>query len=332
MIIESAGVALKAVLRITIRAGFEISTPEISILGVNVAEVLDLNASAGVEVSVWTHIAELTTNVTIVPAGDEIDGCQLRVEEGYQLGIGAAAGAMVAIADHTWGAAPSTTTPIYFTAFTQCAIQSTPASASSTITSSASIAARQVGETTESLTTTTISTQVTYRGIQCMEYERVDCPVSLQRTTKTVTEITLVTSVPSGVEATFPATMQTTGVQPISFGTGVKKLFETSGPPTAYTPTPTAESRLGFLEGDIGGVDKRIIFGVSLGGGILVLLAIIGSIIVCYRRKKYSAVPPPPENQMTSYRSDHEPYKPGVVKYDSDQTVSITTTEMRRGS
>lgn len=313
MIIESAGVALKAVLRITIRAGFEISTPEISILGVNVAEVLDLNASAGVEVSVWTHIAELTTNVTIVPAGDEIDGCQLRVEEGYQLGIGAAAGAMVAIADHTWGAAPSTTTPIYFTAFTQCAIQSTPASASSTITSSASIAARQVGETTESLT-------------------RVDCPVSLQRTTKTVTEITLVTSVPSGVEATFPATMQTTGVQPISFGTGVKKLFETSGPPTAYTPTPTAESRLGFLEGDIGGVDKRIIFGVSLGGGILVLLAIIGSIIVCYRRKKYSAVPPPPENQMTSYRSDHEPYKPGVVKYDSDQTVSITTTEMRRGS
>ncbi|KAF3112191.1 hypothetical protein TWF569_000100 [Orbilia oligospora] len=336
VIVESAGVLLKAVLRIKLRTGFEIATPEIEILGFNVAGALD--ASAGVEVSVWTHIAELSTNVTILPAGDETDGCQLRVEEGYQFGIGAAAGATVALLDHTWGPAPSTTIPIYFTTFTQCAIQTTPPS--STITSSATIAPRQVSDdgtltssTSNSLTTTTITTIVTYRGIECMSYDMVDCPVSLQRTTKTESRITLVTSVPSGVEATFPVTMQTTGVQPISFGTGVQKLFETSGPPTAYTPSATPESRIGFLEGNIGGVDKRIILGVSIGGGLLVLGIIIGGIIICIRRRKYSAVPPPAHGQVTtSYRSDHEPYRPGFVKYDSEQTVSTATTGTRRGS
>ncbi|KAK6515081.1 hypothetical protein TWF506_007430 [Arthrobotrys conoides] len=321
VIVESAGVLLKAVLRIKIRTGFEISTPEIEVLGINVAEVFNIRTSAGVEVSVWTHIAELTTNVTILPAGDEIDGCQLRVEEGYQFGIGAAAGATVALLDHTWGPAPSTTIPIYFTTFTQCAIQTTPPS--STITSSATIAPRQVAS--ESLTTTTITTLVTYRGIECMSYDMVNCPVSLQRTTKTESRITLVTSVPSGVIATFPTTMQTTGVQPILFGSGVKKLFETSGPPVAYTPTP--ESRIGFLEGDINGVDKRIIIGASVGGGVLVLGIIIGGIIICLRRRKYSAVPPPPQGQITTaYRSDHEPYRPGYVKYDSEQTTTTTTT------
>ncbi|KAK6355945.1 hypothetical protein TWF718_000322 [Orbilia javanica] len=333
VIVESAGVVLKAVLRVKVRAGFEISTPEIEILGIDVAEVFDISASAGVEVSVWAHVAELTTNVTITPAGDEIDGCQLRVEEGYQFGIGAAAGATVAIADHTWGPAPSTTIPIYFTTFTQCAIRSTPEP--STVTSSASIAPRQAGETSGSLTTITTSTQVTYRGIECMSYGMVDCPVSLQRTTKTVTEITLVTAVPSGAEVTFPTTIQTTGVQTSSFGPGVKKLFETSGPPTAYTPTNVPESKLGFLEGDINGVDKRIIFGVSIGGGILVLGIIIAIIIIyLHKRKKYAAVPPPQVNrdQMTSYRSDHEPYRPGFVKYDSEQTVSTTKTMVSGGA
>ncbi|KAF3191940.1 hypothetical protein TWF788_004133 [Orbilia oligospora] len=253
VIVESAGVLLKAVLRIKLRTGFEIATPEIEILGFNVAGALD--ASAGVEVSVWTHIAELSTNVTILPAGDETDGCQLRVEEGYQFGIGAAAGATVALLDHTWGPAPSTTIPIYFTTFTQCAIQTTPPS--STITSSATIAPRQASD--------------------------------------------------DGAL--------------------------TSGPPTAYTPSATPESRIGFLEGEIGGVDKRIILGVSIGGGLLVLGIIIGCIIIYIRRRKYSAVPPPAHGQVTtSYRSDHEPYRPGFVKYDSEQTVSTATTGTRRGS
>ncbi|KAK6530939.1 hypothetical protein TWF281_007771 [Arthrobotrys megalospora] len=323
--IESAGVVLKAVLRVRVRAGLSISTPEIRILGIDVADVLDLQASAGVEVSVWTHLAELTTNVTIIPAGDELDGCQLRVEEHYQLGIGAAAGATVAFADHTWGPAPNTTIALFSTSFTQCAIQS---SVPATVTSEATIVPRQVdGPTTgasegASLTTTTISTEVTFRGVECMSSQLIDCPVSLQRTTKTSSFITLVTSVPSGVEATFPASIQTASVQPIPFGTAVKKLFETAVPTTESTPE-AKES--GFLEGKVGGVDKRIILGVSIGGGVLVLGLIIGGVIIWYRRRKYKAVPPPPRDQVTSYQS--EVYKGGL--YDPGRMVHTTTTEVR---
>ncbi|KAK6500167.1 hypothetical protein TWF481_010519 [Arthrobotrys musiformis] len=328
--IESAGVVLKAVLRIKLRVGFEISTPPIEILGIDVSDILDLRASAGVEVSVWTHLAELTTNVTVVPAGDEVDGCQLRVEEGYQIGVGAAAGATVALADHTWGPAPTFTIPLFSTAITQCAIQAIPSSttdtSSGTITSAATIAQRQAEET---LTMTTISTVVTYRGVECMSFEMVDCPVSLQRTTKTTTELTLVTAVPSGVVATFPVTMQTTGVEPSSFGTNVRRLYETASSTTAG-PSATAESKLGFLDGDINGVDKRIIFGVSIGGGILVLAIVIIGFIIYYRKKTYLAVPPPPQGQAMSYHT--EPYKPGM-RYDSDQSVNRTGgTPPRRGS
>ncbi|KAK6337355.1 hypothetical protein TWF730_002757 [Orbilia blumenaviensis] len=343
--IESAGVVLKAVLRVKVRAGFEVSTTPLRVLGIPVGDILQ--ASAGVEVSVWTHIAELTTNVTITPAGEEEDGCQLRVEEGYQFGIGAAAGATVALADHTWGPAPSTTVPLFFTTITQCAIRrppastvtslatvitSSPPSSEAGITSAPTIAPRQADETgaisSDGLTTTTTVSVVTYRAVQCMSYEMADCPVSLQKTTKVTSRVTLTTAVPSGVVATFPETIRTTGVQPITFGTAANKLFETAGPPTAYTPPP--ESRLSkFLDGEIGGVDKRIIFGVSIGGGILVLGLIIGAIVYCYRKRKYKAVAQPRGDQITTYHD--VPYKPGL-KYDTSYGVQTTTMEIRRAS
>lgn len=53
----------------------------------------------------WADIAEFTTNITAVPEGDDED-CSLRVEQVYQFGLGAAAGATLAIGAETWGPAP----------------------------------------------------------------------------------------------------------------------------------------------------------------------------------------------------------------------------------
>ncbi|KAF3229613.1 hypothetical protein TWF106_000002 [Orbilia oligospora] len=279
VIVESAGVLLKAVLRIKLRTGFEIATPEIEILGFNVAGALD--ASAGVEVSVWTHIAELSTNVTILPAGDETDGCQLRVEEGYQFGIGAAAGATVALLDHTWGPAPSTTIPIYFTTFTQCAIQTTPPS--STITSSATIAPRQASDdgalTSEDYENGIKDYTCYFRSF----WRRGNIP---------------------GYNANDG---RTTHIIRYRSSETVRNFRST------YGVHSKCDSGI-----------KNWVFGGRNRWGI---------IIGCIIRRKYSAVPPPAHGQVTtSYRSDHEPYRPGFVKYDSEQTVSTATTGTRRGS
>ncbi|KAK6338103.1 hypothetical protein TWF696_001574 [Orbilia brochopaga] len=300
--IESAGVVLKAVLRIRARAGFEISTPDVEVLGVNV-----FSASAGVEVSIWTHIAELTANVTVAPGGNE-NGCEIQVEESYQFVVGAIAGATVAVMDHTWGPSPNTTIPLWETTFTQCALKN----AATTTPASAAITARQI-DPSERLTTTTISTEVTYKGVECMSSGLVICPASLQKTTKTTTEITLVTSVPSGVRATFPATTQTTIPQTIAFGTGANKLFESAGAPTPYSPGSDSSSSSG------GGLSTttKIIIGVCVGVGSLLLIAIIAGFIFWRRRKSYTAVStqasrPIPQNYESYYstQSAQVPAKP----------------------
>ncbi|KAF3913298.1 hypothetical protein ABW20_dc0101213 [Dactylellina cionopaga] len=301
--------------------------PDVSAFGINVADTLQ--ASAGIEVSVWTHIAKLSTNVTSTP---DDTNCKLRVEESYELVVGAAAGATVAVASQVWGPTPNTTIPIWYTTVTQCAIAasvttaivSTPATTPATVTSSAvtpkytsTVLKRQLGGA-ESLLQT-ISTAVAYRGVQCMSLGLINCPVSLQQSTKAVRTITLVTSVPSGVVPTFPATIQTTISQVIPFGTAANKLFATKGAPTAYSASSTQTST-GFLDGEIGGIDKRIIFGVAVGGGALILLTIIGCCCFFCRRKKYVRVVEerPFIFQTESYHSGY---------YDPTGKKLITSTE-----
>ncbi|KAF3904550.1 hypothetical protein ABW21_db0201965 [Orbilia brochopaga] len=299
--IQSAGVVLKAVLRVRARAGFNVATPDVEILGVDI-----FSASAGVEVSIWTHVAELTTNVTVTPGGNEL-GCELQVEESYQFVVGAIAGATVAIRDHTWGPSPNTTIPLWDTTYTQCAFKNS----ATTTPASAAITPRQAAG--GGLTTTTISTEVTYKGVECMSSGLVVCPASLQKTTKTTTEITLVTSVPSGVRATFPATTQTTIPQTIPFGTGANQLFQSAGAPTPYSPGSDVGSS---SKGGLSDTNKKIIIGVSVGVGSLIIIGIIA--FVFYRKhKKYRSVPsqafrPAPQNYDSYYstQSAHDPSKP----------------------
>ncbi|KAF3926938.1 hypothetical protein ABW20_dc0106824 [Dactylellina cionopaga] len=311
--IESAGVVLKAVLRVKIRAGVEVSTPslpgpnvDIEILGIDVG----FSASAGIEFSVWTHLAELTTNITVAPAGDET-GCQLKVEESYQFVIGAAFGASVALGDHTWGPTPNTEVEIWGTTLTQCAIQ-----ASTTSATTAPVTPRQVGS--GELTTTEISTSVTYTAVECMSTGLVNCPASLQTTRKIRTETTLTTVVPSGVDPTFPDTTRSTIAETIAFGTAAQKLFET----TTTGSTPGATNSI--FENSDGGLNLPLVLGLSIGLGVPVLIAIIAGLILWRRSvilRAYAQAPTGP-----TFVPQGDPYHPG--QYNDKAVTTYTTVEM----
>lgn len=247
---------LKAVLRLGVFTGIELSTPEL----------WGFSTSAGIGAVAFSHLAEFTSNITAAPPDDEGE-CELKVENSYQLAVGAKAGATVVLGDHTWGPAPSTSIPIFSTALEDCAVR-----ASAAPTATAAALAGRAATADPDLETTTISTEVTYTGVSCISTQLVDCPASLQTVKKITSPLTLVTAVPSGVEPTFPATTQTSVLSPVEFGTNAHKLLETSGSPTSFVPAPT--SVRGALD-RVGGVDKRILIGVCTGGGALLLLAIL---------------------------------------------------------
>ncbi|KAI1409236.1 hypothetical protein F5Y13DRAFT_203648 [Hypoxylon sp. FL1857] len=285
--VEGAGGLLKAVLRIGVDAGFELSTPSVAIPSFS----FSTKASAGVGVSVWANIAEFTTNITAAPQGDDQD-CSLRVEQLYQFGLGAAAGATLAIGSETWGPNPNTNIPIFYTTIADiCAMQGR---SQTTTASTPAVTARQ----DQSLTTTTLTKKVTFTGTGCLTTGLVNCPVSSQTTTKVTSTLTHITAVPSGSDATFPETTGTGVATPVPFGANMKSIDATTGSPVSYTPPPpTSTSGSGSSGpssehplGEVNGVDKRVIIGVSVGVGVPVIAGIIFGIYCCQKRRKYAAV------------------------------------------
>ncbi|KAI1398985.1 hypothetical protein F4819DRAFT_437406 [Hypoxylon fuscum] len=286
--VESAGALLKAVLRVGVNAGFELETPKVAIPSLS----FSTGASAGVGVNVWANLAEFATNITASPEGDD-EGCQLRVEQTYQFGLGAAAGATLAIGQETWGPAPETNTPIFYTTIADiCAIQGRTQTTSA---STAAITARADGD----LETSTLTKKVTFTGTGCETTGLVNCPASLQTTTKVTSTLTHITTVLSGVEATFPETTGTGVATPVPFGTNMKSVDATTGSPVSYTPPPPPPPPTSTAEGgvspehplgEVDGVDKRVIIGVCVGVGVPVLAAIIVGIYCCQKRRNYAPV------------------------------------------
>ncbi|KAG7083003.1 glycolate oxidase [Colletotrichum scovillei] len=270
VIIESAGVELKAVLRAGFSAGIEISSPvdskEIELFN-NTIKVP--GASAGIEVSVYANIAELSTNVTALSTPDE-DGCVLRAVNAYQFALGAAAGASVQI-----DACASTRVPT---------------------TTAASVSASATGKEKrqEELTTTTLSKKVTYTGIECLTMGLINCPPQLQTLRKFVATETFVTAVASGVEAVFPVATKAVVQDVVSFGSNAQSLISSSGVPKEFTPSPSASATStnppGVLDGEVGGVDKKIIVGVSIGAGVIFMALVVGACMFWQQKRRYSPV------------------------------------------
>lgn len=277
--VQSGGVVISAALRVGLHCGVEVETLS-SMESLAVQEL-----RAGIEVAVFANIAEFVTNVTYAPEDSE---CDLEVVQEFNIAVGAVAGASMVldlrgIEAQTWGPVPEISTAIYTTTLAEvCALKGTPPP-----TAAGSNAA---GEKREDLTTTTISTTLTTTGVSCTITGIAACPASAQVSTKATTVKSLVTAVPSGVEATFPTPVYEIVQSTIPFGSRANRINPTSGQPTAYV-APTDASH-DVLDGKIGGVNTKLIVGVSLGLGIPVLLAALGVFLFCQRHKKYTSVPP----------------------------------------
>lgn len=203
--------------------------------------------------------------------------------------LGANPGATLAIGANTWGPAPTTQIPIWYTTILDvCAVSGSVTSAASAAATAAMMLAR------DDLTTTTISTEVTYTATVCLSTGLMNCPASLQSTSRNTATKTLVTAVPSGSKATFPATTHNTVVSTIAFGENIREISATSGSPVSYIPpvthtssvssvspvsyVPTPSSWISsVIDGETGGVSSKIIIGVSVGVGVSVLIAIVAS-------------------------------------------------------
>jgi hypothetical protein len=271
----------KAVLRVGIQAGFEISSTDVSIAGKDIFRI-----GAGIETGVYANIAELITNVTL--STHEGDQCGILVEEAYQFAVGATAGASIAIKDNTWGPVVEIEVPIFYTTLAQaCAVQrsSGTISASRATLTSAVLVRRREDEDEAKMETTTISEEATFIAVACESEGLVNCPASLQTTSRYTTTRTHVTVVPTDSEALFPESVRVTSVRPIPFGDSAKKLFTTSGIPESYIPQPLPHSATTSAtnDGDNGnentssnakseGLSDSVIIGLSVGLGIPFLL------------------------------------------------------------
>ncbi|KAF2795410.1 hypothetical protein K505DRAFT_373905 [Melanomma pulvis-pyrius CBS 109.77] len=288
--IESAGIVLSAILRVGAQFGLEIVTPL-------VPPPLP-SMSGGIEVGIFANVAEFVTNVTVAPKDDE---CELRVVQGYQFAIGAAAGATVAIAKEEYGPAVETSVPIFYTEIADvCAIKGKP---TPTLTPTAAVTPRADALRRADLTTTTISTAVKYTGVACVQPTLVNCPVSLQTTTQYTVTKTLVTSVSSGQDATFPESTSTGAPSTIVFGSNVQKLTATSGAPVSYVPPAPTDvgtennddddhsTKDKLLKGEVKGVKKSVIIGASIGGAILLIAVIVGLFCWCSKRRNHKPMP-----------------------------------------
>lgn len=234
----------------------------------------DLKLKAGIEASVYANIAEFTTNVTAAELSKKPHKCDLSVEQGYQFAIGAAAGASIELFDHIWGPVPKTEIPIFYTNLKEACAATKTASATPTPTL----------QERDDLSTTTTKTELTYSALACAS-GLVNCPASLMTLSTNIVTTTLTTSVPSGDDVVWTAQQTAaTRATPVPFGVHAVTLAPSSGKPSSFVPSATAAPTPTInvdhiVNGSTGGVNNKLIIGLSVGLGVPVLVAIIAAIM-----------------------------------------------------
>ncbi|KAF2743167.1 hypothetical protein M011DRAFT_410998 [Sporormia fimetaria CBS 119925] len=286
--VESAGVVLSAILRVGVHAGFQLAAPEIPELTLFDQDIGVPAVGGGIEVGVFANVAEFITNVTYASERE----CPLKVIQSYQLALGAAAGATVAIGKQMWGPVATTSVPIWYTEVADaCAVQKT---ASPMVTTAPAAERRQ------DLKTTTATTKVTHTVVACITPGLANCPASAQSTSQTVETRTVVTALASGEKFTFPSTVQDTVSTTVGFGADAVTVPTTTGTPMSYVPPPPPPERTSdgakAADSDSSDTNKeppkadekskgadKLIIGLSVGLGVPVLLALMSAVMYVFR-------------------------------------------------
>lgn len=272
--IETTSAILKAVLRVSVRTGFTAGLDYSRPVELLNRTMSDLQLKAGIEASVYANIAEFTTNVTAADLSKKPHKCDLSVEQGYQFAIGAAAGASIQLFDHIWGPVPKTEIPIFYTNLKEACAATKTASATQTPTPTL--------QERDDLSTTTTKTELTYSALACAS-GLVNCPASLMTLSKNIVTSTLTTSVPSGDDVVWSAQRTAaTRATPVPFGVNAVTLAPSSGKPSSFVPSTTAAPTVNvdhIINGSTGGVNNKLIIGLSVGLGVPALVAIIAAIM-----------------------------------------------------
>lgn len=284
--VQSAGVTLSAALRVGISCGIAVSGD----FGKSLL-LADIDVGVGMEVAVYANVAEFST--TVKHDSSNMD-CGLQVVQEYQFAVGAAAGASVEIAlvdisndtlaSASLGAIAEAEIAIFTTTLAEiCAVQRTQSAIEPTVTPSV--------RKRDDLTETTLTTTITNSAIFCTITGIANCPVSAQISTSTTVVQTTVTAVPSDWDSEYPQATLASVASLVPFSKA-NKIQSTNGSPTMYTAVPTDGSD---HSGEIGGVSKKLIIGVSVGVGVPVTLAAIAGLLFMRRRKQNAA----PSTPMT---------------------------------
>ena len=264
--IVAGSTVVRAVLQLSLRAGFAIETDLIPGAEVDIGpfSTEDWKFAAGLETRLYANIADFKSNFTIF---DE-DDCDLRIQNSFQFAVGAAAGAYVGVGQRTWGPQPETEVPLFPTTFADECIRYAPQP-------TGGIKARQEDDD-DDLTTTTLSREVTHTAVQCGETGAVHCPADKETLVESITEETFVTSVSSGVEPTWPETTGTV-VKTKEFGDGAQRITTESRRPVPTDEDATGDDSDDFFEQETGGVSNKLIVGLSVGLGVpaLVILVVV---------------------------------------------------------
>ncbi|RAL10251.1 uncharacterized protein BO97DRAFT_373178 [Aspergillus homomorphus CBS 101889] len=301
--------SLQALLQLEASVGFDVAPAE----SLSVLEAVKFSAGIGAEVFAYVADFQLEVNGTTSKDAD----CAFQAVAEYTLAVGAAAGATVAVDTYQWGPSPNTTVPVFYTTLASLCAGSKTTTASSAITPPATLAPRDVG-----LETTTLSTVTRYTVVQCASSGLVNCPVALQTTTSIETELTTVLTVASGATATFPMNTFASLASASPFGSGARTLLATSGSPVSYVPPPTTTASASSSASGSNSTtthkhhlnNNKLIIGLSVGLGVPAIVALSVALWWFLRDRVRYAIVPQPEMTLDPSELGKGPREPGTTE------------------
>jgi predicted metal-binding protein len=209
---------------------------------------------------------------------------QLDIVQVYNLALGVIANASVeanvpvlGVTSQTWGPVIETSTATSTTTMAQaCANSAKPQTVGNNLTAAV--------QKREDLTTTILNSEVTASGVSCMDSSEFNCPVSMQRTTKSTYMVYHTTAVDPGATPIFPATTVDSVHSRSPFGTCAQTMRAMSGSPTAYNAPPTPSGQDPTHPGTeiktgSKSTSKHVGIGVGVGLGMPLMIAVAYAIL-----------------------------------------------------